>query len=344
MCDARTVLALVGITAVAAGCDFAAEGDDPPEPLGQPSISGVVVDFETGEEVAPSGLEVLGVAGTRVSIDGARFAVDGVLPFSVVHLAFAADGHRDTVNAAIEVVDTDVGELTQQIVSLDYASAIASELETGGDTLALIQTVDADGTPRERVTADAFAGVATGVGPLFFDGMLVPQSGRIETTAPAWVAFADVAPGLLQLAGSFGPFLVRAGAAPVRAAAATVITARVTEEALEIPTGVSLKYQVADVFRRRGCTGCHRGGQPGETLGKLKLDKPGELYAELTTELSPSTGAPRIDATDPESSLVLTKPSLEFPSDGHPNSTFSDRFDEDYLLLMGWILDGAPNN
>jgi hypothetical protein len=37
-------------------------------------------------------------------------------------------------------------------------------------------------------------------------------------------------------------------------------------------------------------------------------------------------------------------PSPEDPPDAHPNVTFASPADPDYLMLLGWITDGAPQN
>ena len=49
-------------------------------------------------------------------------------------------------------------------------------------------------------------------------------------------------------------------------------------------------------------------------------------------------------ARAPETSLVLTMPSAESPSDGHPNVTFTGPQDPDYIKILAWLREGAKLN
>jgi hypothetical protein len=37
-------------------------------------------------------------------------------------------------------------------------------------------------------------------------------------------------------------------------------------------------------------------------------------------------------------------PSAESPPDAHPNVTFTGPQDPDYVKILAWITEGAPNN
>ena len=107
-----------------------------------------------------------------------------------------------------------------------------------------------------------------------------------------------------------------------------------------MPTNVSFSTQVFPIFSARGCVACHSGGGPGKDLGGLMLDGGANLaYKELTME-----NPLRANKSMPEKSLVLTMPSAESPSDGHPNVTFTGPQDPDYLKILVWIREGAKQN
>jgi hypothetical protein len=113
----------------------------------------------------------------------------------------------------------------------------------------------------------------------------------------------------------------------------------------EPPSDVTFGSQVKPMFARRGCVPCHAGPGAGHTVGGLKLDgDDSNTYKELTQEISRTYHVARVSLDAPESSLLLTLPLLEDPPDSHPIAVFTSTSDPDYLLLLGWIRQGAPHN
>jgi hypothetical protein len=161
-----------------------------------------------------------------------------------------------------------------------------------------------------------------------------------ETTASGWTVYYEVEPGVTALAAAGGSnTTVDMPISPVNAGAVTIARARVTQGTVVLPTNVSFERQVVPIFTRRGCVGCHQGKREGAELGGLKLDgKADKVYDELMEDPT------RVVVADPEASLVLTKPLFEYPPDGHPNVTFANRLDPDWLLIKGWIVEGALEN
>ena len=99
------------------------------------------------------------------------------------------------------------------------------------------------------------------------------------------------------------------------------------------------------VFTDRGCVLCHSGSGVGKDQGGVHFNGESQkMYRELVEEISANHGTPRVDLANPANSLVLTLPSKEDPPDVHPNSTFLSSSDPDYLLILGWITEGALNN
>lgn len=331
---------LVSVFAVLA-CDFSGASPETDQPS-YLTLSGTAVDFLTGDAVEIGSVEVLGPTNAEVSIDGSRFEVSNVLAFSVVHLLISAPGYASTISEGV-VIEEDDAELTAVVVERGYAEDLALTYGVdAGSTLALVQALDENNVPREGLSGTVFG--AVGAQPRFLDEFLDADPGRIETTGPSWLAFYGVPTGVLDLTAVVAPFVVRAPGAPIRSDTVTIIRAVVTEEELELPRGLSWKYEVFPILSARGCLQCHRKNEEGAVVGNLDLDKSNEAHTALVFESSPVTGGPRVNLNNPMRSLVLTKPSLESPSDGHPNATFASPLDEDYLRVLGWITDGAPRN
>ena len=84
----------------------------------------------------------------------------------------------------------------------------------------------------------------------------------------------------------------------------------------------------------RACGGCHRLGG----TGPFSVTGPA---AEVHALLLARPGV--IDLLAPEASMLLTKPLYELvPPQNHPNATFLDVLDRDYIMIMCWIQQGAP--
>jgi hypothetical protein len=84
----------------------------------------------------------------------------------------------------------------------------------------------------------------------------------------------------------------------------------------------------------RACAGCHRQGGTGPWSAT-------GLAADVHAILLARPGV--IDLVDPTASLFLTKPLYELvPPQNHPNATFLDVLDKDYIMFMCWIQQGAP--
>ena len=96
---------------------------------------------------------------------------------------------------------------------------------------------------------------------------------------------------------------------------------------------------VMAVLSKAGCNAgaCH-GNKNGKGGFKLSLrgQDPGEDYATLTRDMF----ARRVDAVDPDKSLVLLKPTTQLPHEGglrfRPDSP-------EYATLRAWVAEGAPS-
>jgi hypothetical protein len=320
------------------------------------SVSGSVVDFQTGMPIATSA--TLSLSGLNqeeppaISVMGATFEVSGIAPFSAFNiLSGAPPDYRDTYNVLTEVKDANVTGIEALVIS----EAFLAELQTGfgvmpsaSGGIVLARAVDDAGMPRVAVSATAFTvnDAAPPTGPFFLDDALAPAPNANETSASGYVVFYDVPPGRAEFGAAMGSgYTISGASSPVAVGKVTIVELTVTDGAPVIPTNVSFTNDVVPIFEKRGCTACHSGSNIGADLGDLALNVgDNKVYDELTNEVSMTYKTTRVNLMVPEESLVLRMPSAEDPPDAHPNITFTGPSDADYLTLLGWITEGAKQN
>jgi hypothetical protein len=347
-----TILAL--LLGACGGSDPAGgDGDGDGDGIPSYSVSGTAVDFAGGDAIA--GQATVGTSGLTppptVSVTGADFTIDGVPPHSLFNpLVGAPPDYRNTYGAAIEVLEADVDGVIVEAVSESYLASLVEAFAvdpSGAKGVLLAQTIDDQGDPLAGIPAEAFTVDGSGfVGPFFLDADRAPAPALDQTSASGWVVFFDVDPGLVAVAAAADSgYTMTMSSSPIAAAAATLATVEVVDGEVVTPTGVSFSRDVVPIFQARGCTACHSGGGIGKDLGGLMLDSGvNKTFTELTTEISPNMGTTRVNLADPEASLVLRFPSAESPPDDHPNVTFTGPTDTDYLIILGWITEGAQQN
>jgi hypothetical protein len=315
-------------------------------------ITGSVVDFSTGDPLtggATISTDGLSPAPT-VSVTGANFEITGIPPFSNFHLlAGSPPDYRSTYSVVVQVEDTDRTDLTVEALSEDFIDSLYATFavtETAGTSLVVAKLMDDQGAALADVPASAFALEAGTDGPYFLDADKAPDAALTKSSASGYVVVFNVAPGLVSFVADEGANLTLLMAdSPVANRAATLAEIVVSDGAIVVPTGVSFSQDITPIFDRRGCVLCHSGSGIGKDLGGLHLNgEANKMYKELAEEISANHGITRVNLASPAESLMLTFPSKEEPPDVHPNVTFISNADPDYLLMLGWITEGALNN
>ena len=327
----------------------ACSGSDPSGPNdvlgGSLTVEGDVYDFQSGA-VLTSAASVSTTALLplpTITASGAHFMIEGVPENSAFQiLASSAPTHRATYSPAVEVVSEDRTDVKAFAVSEQFMTTVASGFgvtPSAAKGVLLLRLVDGAGAAKSGVAANTItlANAAGAVGPKFLDANLSPATNATATSASGWAVFFEVPPGVVTLNGT----TLVMPSSPIGAGAVTIADAKVGDGTpTPMPTNVSFSTQVFPIFSARGCVACHSGGGPGKDLGGLMLDGGANLaYKELTME-----NPLRANKAMPEKSLVLTMPSAESPSDGHPNVTFTGPQDPDYLKILVWIREGAKLN
>lgn len=348
MMTSRTTLAFV-LSIGFSACGFSDE-PTPAEPLGGSlTVSGSVVDFQTGAtitsavSVTTSGL----LPAPAVTVNGAGFTLTGIPENSAFQiLAGAPPTHRSTFSSAIVVTNADVSGVTAPVVSEALLGQLATAFgvtPTAAKGVLFVHLVDAaTGLPRSGVAGSNLVLAGGAIGPKFLDASLAPAASATASSASGWAVFFEVAPGAIALGQAVSATVtLDMATSPINAGVVTLAEAKVTSGALVLPTNVSFATSVFPIFTNRGCIACHSGNGPGKELGGLKLDASANAaYKELVVE-RPDT---RVRTGMPESSLVLRYPSREDPPDAHPNITFASAVDPDYLKILVWIREGARDN
>ena len=329
-------------------------GDDGPGgeedgPLGGAlTVTGEVVDFETGATLA-SGVSVSTsglVPAPQVTTTGASFAITGIPENSAFQvLAGAPPTHRGTFSTSVVVTDSDLDGVKAQAVSETMLAGLASSFgvtPTAATGVLFVRLVDGAGMPRSGIAGSNLVIAGGVIGPRFLDADLAPLPNATASTASGWAVFFEVPVGVVTLAPAANQTVtIDMASSPINAGTVTLAEATVTDGATVLPTNVSFRATVYPIFANRGCVACHSGGGPGKDLGGLHLDGSANLaYRELVLE-RPNT---RVKTMMPELSTVLTMPSREDPPDRHPNITFASPNDPDYLKILVWIREGARDN
>lgn len=338
----RTTFLALALASMACGSDSSSG------PLGGSlTVSGTVYDFQTGSAlggevtVATSAL----VPPPTITVDGASFVIDGVPENSAFQILASTGSHRATFSPTTEVIDVDVDNVKAYAVSEQLVGELASGFGVTPSTtsgIVFMQLVDSSGNPKANVDGSniVLAGVTTAA--KFLDANLAPAPALTASSTSGWAVVFDVPPGVVTVAQpATATATIAAPSAPVAAATITLVRATVSEGAPPaLPMNISFAQTVMPIFSARGCIGCHSGNGPGKDLGGLQLDGGvNKVHRELTIE-NPLRAQPAM----PETSLVLTMPSAESPSDGHPNVTFTGPQDPDYIKLLVWLREGAKNN
>jgi len=352
------------IAGLAVGCSFDPGGSSPTpeEPAAEPDAGGPVVvpfvavrgqvtEFGTSNAIAASlEIEVVGLPGSpEVLVDGSEFTINDVPRQSLLSIRVVAQGYRPTLSDAIVVGDADVDGLELSVVSDGYAESLAMEfgVEQSGNLLIAMAGDDA-GAPLPGLPKAIFElqGAPTANGPFFLAADATPDVGLDATSDSGYVVFQNMPAGQVSLAAApasahtivSSPVQLSAGEVAVR-------DAIVTPGELELPPNVSLSNDILNIFEARGCVDCHTRDGIGKDLGGLSLDGgTAHILSELTQDPSPRTGQPRVNTATPEASLVLTRPSAEYPADVHPYTTFNGYLDPDYLKILSWIYSGPADN
>jgi hypothetical protein len=340
------------LAALLTSCFFDGSDDEEDGPLGgSHSVSGQVVDFQSGEAVsAEISLSTSGLLpGPDVTITGSSFKLTGIPANSAFQVvAGALPTYPATYSAAMVIEEDDLEDVAIPVVSAAFLAGLAASFSgtpTAARGVLLARVVDASGAPRAGVPAASFLLQATGVSgsagaPKFLDATLAADPAAVVTSASGWVVFFELPQGVVSLGQATTSLTLEMATSTVSPNAVTIAEIKAIDGAPPALRNVSFATQIVPIFAARGCTACHSGGGAGKDLGGLDVGGgASKIYKELLIE-DPTRVRPGV----PEASLLLTMPSLEAPADLHPNVTFLSTADPDFQKIYVWIKEGAQQN
>ncbi|MBK9032753.1 MAG: hypothetical protein IPL61_16040 [Myxococcales bacterium] len=335
------------------GPDGTAGIDAAPSPTYR--VSGKAKDYFTDAVLATVGIESDGMEPQLNATSDAAgdFAFDTVPPGSVFFLTASRAVYRPTRGVPVRVEAMPV-TADQWLVSVNDARRQYTSLGlpvVTGKAVVFAELFRRNGTPLADVPVaditllDALA-APVGSGPYVFgpNGDLVTNLTLAVTTVVngrSRIGFLDVPPGSYTLSVTY-----TAGAGQP-----TTDTVRVdtfadgasltrTGEGGGMGPGMGARTFTADVYPRLqtaangglGCANCH-------TTGGIAAILPFDLSVQLTLDgINARPGV--LNLLAPAESMLLTKPMYEDPPN-HPNATFLDATDPDYLVILQWIEQGA---
>lgn len=336
-----------------AGPDAGGDIDAAPTPAVR--VSGKAKDYFTGAALATVAVESDGMEPQlNATTDSAGdFAFTTVPPGSVFYLSASRTNYRPTRGLPVRVEAMPV-TADQAVVSVSDARRQYTTLGlplAAGKAVVFADLLRRNGTPLIDVPIadikllDA-ASAPVGLGPYVFgpNGDLVSNATLAVATdvgGRSRVGFLDVPPGQYTLSVTYtaGGGAPMTDTARVDAIADGASLARSGGDGGTGP-GTGARTFTADVYPRLqtaangglACANCHTAGG---VAAVLPFDGP----IQATYDAIRARPGVVVLAT-PATSMLLTKPLYEDPPN-HPNATFLDVSDPDYIVILQWIEQGA---
>jgi hypothetical protein len=98
---------------------------------------------------------------------------------------------------------------------------------------------------------------------------------------------------------------------------------------------IDFPTEIMPIFAKYACASCHAEGYSAAATGLYFDENPETVYYTLSSR--PTV----VNIANPSASYLLTKPLLEDPAN-HPNASFEDTYNPDYVKILQWIESGAP--
>ncbi len=332
------------------------------------AVRGRLIDWRSSSAIAGARIDAYGVSPPLFTFSDANgdFTLDPVpAQGALILIVTPGDGHVTTISSTIWIGSESIEALFVPVLSsvdaLTFGQNFAVQQTSGGAILGLV--LDSAQNPLSgisdlRILPDTMSHSSA----FYLSQSRQPAPSASATSSAGGFVFLNVTTSnlVVQVADPAGDVFSTVGTI-VRPGAWTLVDLAAepppppgeeTPTPTETPGGddddddgstepvVDFVTQVYPIFgpMDRNCASCHKGGQPGDQVGKLKLNEnAGKVCTELTVEVSPRSLVIRVDKIDPPASLILTKPL----GTGHPNIQFVSTEDPDYRMILRWIEQGA---
>lgn len=325
--------------------DYVAPPDVVPE---DSTFTGIVKDYFTGAPVAGATLSTVGITPPVTGAGDGTGTFSLTIPVgSVFWVEAYAPGYAYT-NDYVDISNP-VPQHNQNIYAVP---------QTEIDTLATaFGKTQVEGCGVVMTTAknggNAQSNVEVSLGGLDYEGpyYLDPQdagdpaatytstSGRAIFFNVCDIGLQTLTDGAVALLSTTGDYSGAPRTATVYSGGVTLVNLLVEDGGVVEPPPVDVidfPTEVFPVFQKFACAGCHdQNANAAYDVGLRFNAEPEALFYELTNR--PQV----VNIAVPADSYLLTKPLYEDPPN-HPNASFIDVYDEDYLQVLQWIEAGAP--
>jgi hypothetical protein len=368
----RNQAAYIALAALVVGC----EGPPPEITYGDTTVASPAVAFQDRNYIDPGAIEggTSNLNGavknylTQEYVGGVTVTATGVTPPVEVTGDANAAYTMDVPVGSVFWVKTyktgykytyDVADLTQVAAQYTKNLYITSATDIDGLAAAFGKTQNPScgiilATMKNQADV-AQAGVngvtlsnADAEGPYYLDAANAGAVGATETSASGRMIWFNVCdPGVLtatngRLVGvsAAGAYYAAPKSVQIYQNGVTVVTIKVTQGGTPPPPPpdvniIDFPGEIMPIFAKYGCSGCHAADGTAAATGLYFNANPEAVYYEL------STRAQVVNIANPSQSYLLTKPLLEEPPN-HPNASFEDTYNTDYVAILQWIEQGAP--
>jgi hypothetical protein len=338
----------------AANLDEREYPDTPVVPDPTTIYTGSVKDIFTNAPLADAEVYTKGIAPALTATTDADGSFSLDIPVGSVFWARTYKGGANEYLYSRVDISQPLASYVQDLPSLSQATFDAMEtafgvtqnVDCGAMVIRILNTVS---VPQPGV-ADLTIYGAQANGPYFLAEDYSPDGNLNATSSVGWAVFLNVCDvgeetvtdgTTIQLAAADVYYNTLPVYTNIYGGGISLATMTVQEGAPEpepepepVPV-IDFPEDIVPIFAKYACTGCHSAEGAASGTG-LFFNEPSEnIYAKLL-ELE---GV--VNLQYPDQSTLLTKPLVEDPPD-HPNGSFADVYNTDYLAILQWIEAGAP--
>lgn len=338
----------------------------PPEPveMGQ-TVTGNVVDFRTGTPLGASTVKTDGAVNpannqplTATTDGNGNYELDHVPSSGSYFPIVTRANYRATRNPAVTVAQETVSGSNLLAVSNPAHKALYNQVgmaEPSGKSVIVLDMLTNNGSEALDIDladihiVDNIGQAVGGVTFLMDSNGTNPNitSSVDDTHGHARVAFINLTPGKYTITHPAG---AQAVAVTINTFADGVVLASSADGSPATALSIQNPKFKTDIYPRLqsatigglGCGDCHNNNNTQVPI--VYTDDVTTTYNNIIAAGTAIIADPTVDPTLATSRL-LTMPLYEAPTvpkDGHPNVTFLDTNDPDYLIILKWLQNGAP--
>jgi len=328
--------------------------DGTPGPIGDANtaVSGVVKNLFTGEPVSGATVTATGLVAP---IETTGDATTGAYAFDIpIGSVFWAKTYKTDYYYTYDYVDLSQAaaayEKNLYILSKATIDAIATahgKVQNPSCAMIIANVKNQANQYQANVDGVTLAAGVTYEGPYYLNATNGADVGRTYTSESGRIIWFNVCDtGALNVTNGKTTLVTPAGTYYGPAKSASLYQGGVTLVNLTVQQGtppppppleviIDFPTEIMPIFAKYACASCHAEGYSAAGTGLYFNENPETVYYRLYSD--PQV----VNIANPAASYLLTKPLLEDPAN-HPNASFEDTYNPDYVKILQWIESGAP--